>query len=80
MSHQYSDMADYAGGHHAIFRFTYRSIPFCVLFDTDDASGEGILEANIGLIPFTGDGEKRRSNTLAVIDAARRMPDRHPPT
>lgn len=77
VGHQNSDKAGHSGGHHAIFRFTYRSIPFCVLFDIDDASGEGILEGNIGLIPFTGEGEKRRSNTLAIIDAAQRIPDYH---
>jgi len=75
LSHQDSDKAGHTGGHHAIFRFTYRSIPFCVLFDSADASGDGILEGNLGLIPFTNDGDKRRSNTLAIIDAASRIPD-----
>lgn len=73
--HQKPDMADDSGGHHAIFRFTYRSIPFCVLFDAADISGDGILEGNLGLIPFTGDGDKRRSHTLALINAARRIPE-----
>lgn len=71
MSHQASDTA---GRRHAIFRFTYRSIPFRVLLDPDDASRNGILEGDLGVMPFTGDGEERRSNTLAAIEAARRIP------
>lgn len=71
MSHQESDEA---GGHQAIFCFTYRSMPFRVLHHTNDSSLEGILEGDLGLIPFTGDGDERRSNTLAVLEATRHMP------
>ena len=61
-------------GPHAIFEFTYRSIPFRVLVDPENGTDDGILQAELGVVPFTGDGENRRSNTLAVIDAARRIP------
>lgn len=71
MSHQQSDET---GGHQAIFRFTYRSMPFRVLHHSSETSNEGILEGELGVIPFTGDGDERRSNTLAVLEATRHMP------
>lgn len=73
MSHQNPTKSDISGSHHAIFRFSYCSIPFRVLIDPDDASAEVVLEGDLGLVPFTGDGEERRSNTLATIEAARRI-------
>ena len=74
MGHQETDKAAISDGPHAIFQFTYRSIPFRVLFDANDASTTSILKGELGTVPFTGDGEDRRSNTLAVIDATRRIP------
>lgn len=74
MGHQTTDAAGKSGDQLAIFQFKYRSIPFRVLLDADDETRSGILEADLGMIPFTGDGEDRRSNTLAVINAARRIP------
>jgi hypothetical protein len=71
---QETGTAAISDGPHVIFEFTYHSIPFRVLVDPERGSEDGVLQAELGVVPFTGDGENRRSNTLAVIDAARRIP------
>jgi hypothetical protein len=59
-----------ADGSPALFQFTYRAIPCRVV-----AHGTAVtLQADMGILPFTGDGPSLRSTTLAVLDRARRMP------
>jgi len=74
VSHPNTDPAGAESGLHPIFCFTYRSIPFRVLPSSDAESGDGSLEAVLGIVPFTVDGEDLRSNTLAIIDEAGQVP------
>jgi hypothetical protein len=77
VSHANSDPAEARDGLHPIFSFTYKSIPFRVLPSSGATSPDGSLEAVLGILPFTVDGEDLRSNTLAIIDEASRIPGLH---
>lgn len=62
-----------------LFRFAYRSIPCRVVMDGTIAVAGApnpavVLRADMGILPFTGDGPSLRSRMLAVLDQARRMP------
>ena len=72
MSHQLPATAGTDDGVPPVFSFSYRSIPFRVRLRETDAGVVGVLEAVIGIVPFTVDGDSLRSNMLAVIDKARR--------
>ena len=59
-----------ADGSLVLFRFSYRSMPCRVV------AGEAAvtLHAQMGIMPFTGDGPALRSRMLAVLGGARRKP------
>jgi len=75
LSHPKTKTARPADDNRPIFRFSYRSIPFRVHLRGRDANmgTAGILEAVVGVVPFTVDGDSRRRNTLAAIGEARRV-------
>ena len=76
MSYQQAASAAEADGSIILFQFTYRSVPCRVV--TDGAAGKRgpavMLQADMGILPFTGDGPSLRSKMLAVLGRARRMP------
>ena len=76
MSYQQAASAVQADGSVILFQFTYRSVPCRVV--TDRAAGKRgpavMLQADMGILPFTGDGPSLRSKMLAVLGRARRMP------
>lgn len=79
MSYQQAASAAEADGGVILFQFTYRSVPCRVVTDgaAADASKRGpavMLQADMGILPFTGDGPSLRSRMLAVLGRARRMP------
>ncbi len=73
-----SDPSTAAAGVHdeerPIFRFSYRSVPFRVHLRGTDTGTAGMLEAMIGVMPFTVDGDSRRRNMLTLIGNARQAP------
>ena len=60
------------GDERPIFQFSYRSMPFQVHLRSTEAGTIGMLEAMIGILPYTGDGDSLRRNMLALIGDARR--------
>jgi hypothetical protein len=61
--------AEPADGDSVLFRFTYRSMPCRVVAGNAAVT----LQADIGIMPFTGDGPSLRSDMLAVLDRVRHM-------
>ena len=62
------------GGERPIFRFSYRSMPFRVHLRGTDSGAVGSLEALIGVMPYTLDGDSLRSNMLTLLNKVRRSP------
>lgn len=60
------------GDDHPVFRFCYRSVPFRVHLRGTETGTVGMLEAMIGIMPYTGDGDSLRRNMLTLIGNARR--------
>lgn len=67
--------AEEADGSVILFQFTYRSIPCRVVMDGTIAPNPAVvLRADMGILPFTGDGPSLRSRMLVVLGRTRRMP------
>ncbi len=69
MSHRETDAAETADGRPILFQFSYRSVPFRVV-TADDAGAT--LQAEVGTMPYTGDGPSLRHDMLTLLDGARR--------
>jgi len=71
-----SDPRTTAAGMHGeerpIFQFSYRSVPFRVHLRGTGAGTTGMLEAMIGVMPYTVDGDSLRRNMLTLIGKAQR--------
>jgi hypothetical protein len=74
-----SDPRTTAAGVHGeerpIFQFSYRSVPFRVHLRETDTGTTGMLEAMIGVMPFTVDGDSLRRNMLTLIGNMQRTAD-----
>jgi hypothetical protein len=71
LSDQQTGATGTGGEERPIFRFSYRSVPFRVHLRGTGPDTTGRLEALIGVMPFTVDGDSLRSNMLALISKAR---------
>jgi hypothetical protein len=63
------------GEERPIFRFSYRSVPFRVHLRGTDNGTTGMLEAMIGVMPYTVDGASLRRNMLTLIGNVQRSAD-----
>jgi hypothetical protein len=63
------------GDERPIFQFSYRSLPFRVHLRGTDTGTVGMLEAMIGVMPYTVDGDSLRRNMLNLISNVRRSTD-----
>jgi hypothetical protein len=63
MSYSTAAAAEQADGSPVLFQFTYRSMPCRVVADETAIT----LQADMGILPFTGDGPSLRSDLLAVL-------------
>ena len=65
--------AEQADDSPVLFRFTYRSMPCRVVAEETAIT----LQADMGILPFTGDGPSLRSDLIAVLNHARRTSGYH---
>lgn len=67
--------ADVQGDERPIFQFSYRSVPFQVHLRGTETGTVGMLEAMLGIMPYTGDGDSLRRNMLTLIGKVRSATD-----